>query len=424
MKKVIPLFILIVSLQAGAQSLYFPPNIGNTWDTISPASIGWCQPGIDSLYSYLHQTGTDAFIVLKDGKMVLEKYFGTFTVDSPHYWASAGKSLTAMLTGIAQDKGLVNINTPVFNYLGNGWSAAPVAKESQITLRHLLTMTSGFNDKPAAPCDNESTAASCLQYLTDTGNRWAYHTGAYQQLQGIITAASGSSINVFTNANINNRIGMTGLWVNGVYYSKARSMARFGLLALNKGVWASDSILKSRIYWNSMINTSQNYNDAYGYLWWLNGKSSFLAPGLQLVFNGSLVPNAPPDMFAALGKNDQKIYVVPSKGLVVIRVGESAYGVAMAFSPFDNLLWGKIDSLDYKCSYTFTGNGNWNVASNWSNNLIPPAVLAKEAIITITPVTGGECILNIPQTISKGCTLTVQPGSQFRILGNLTILNQ
>ena len=171
MKKIITFFALIVSLQVGAQSLYFPPNIGNTWDTISPSSIGWCQPGIDLLYSYLDQTGTDAFIVLKDGKIVLEKYFGTFTVDSPHYWASAGKSLTAMLTGIAQDKALVNINSPVSNYLGNGWSAAPFAKESLVTLRHLLTMTSGLEDKPAAPCDNESTTATCLQYFTDTGQR-------------------------------------------------------------------------------------------------------------------------------------------------------------------------------------------------------------------------------------------------------------
>ncbi len=424
MKKTIALFILMVSLNVGAQSLYFPPNIGNTWDTIAPASIGWCQPGIDSLYSYLNETGTDALIVLKDGKIVLEKYFGTFTVDSPHYWASAGKSLIAMLTGIAQDKGLININSPVSNYLGNGWSSAPLAKESQITLRHLLTMTSGLNDKPASPCDNESTASSCLQYLSDTGKRWAYHTGAYQQLAGIITAASGLSINAFTNTNVNNRIGMSGLWANGVYYSKARSMARFGLLALNKGVWANDSILKSNTYLNAMINTSQSFNNSYGYLWWLNGKSSFMSPGLQLIFNGSLVPNAPSDMFAALGKNDQKIYVVPSRGLVVVRVGESAYGLAVAFSPFDNLLWGKIDSLDYKCSYTFTGNGNWNVASNWSNNLIPPAVLAKEAVITINPISGGECVLNIPQTVSKGSNLLVKPGAQFRILANLTILNK
>ena len=96
----------------------------------------------------------------------------------------------------------------------------------------------------------------------------------------------------------------------------------------------------------------------------------------------------------------------------------------MTFSPFDDLLWGKIDSLDYKCSYTFTGNGNWNVAANWSNNLIPPAVLAKEAVITINPITGGECVLNISQTVSKGSNFLVKPGAQFSIVSNLTILNQ
>jgi len=422
MKKWTTAIFIFVSIQAKSQSLYFPPLTNNTWDTIAPASLGWCQPAIDSLYSYLEQTNTKAFMILKDGKIVLEKYFGNYTVDSIHYWASAGKSLIGMLTGIAQEKGLVNINNPVSGYLGNGWSSAPVAKESVITLRHLLTMTSGFDDKPASPCDNESTDISCLQYLTDTGQRWAYHTGAYQQLAGVLTAVSGANINSFTNSNIGNKIGMTGLWFNGVYYSKTRSMARFGLLALNKGVWANDTLLHDTNYWNSMVNTSQPYNQSYGYLWWLNGKTSFMSPGLQFVFNGSLIPKAPADMFAALGKNDQKIYVVPSQNLVVVRTGESAYGVALAFSPFDDLLWGKIDSLGYKCNYTFTGSGNWNNADNWANQLIPPAVLDKEATITISPITGGECILNVPQTIAAGANLVIPSNVKLTVSGNLTVL--
>lgn len=421
MKKFFILILIITCSKANSQTLYFPPIIGTTWDTMSPATLGWCQPAIDSLYSYLQQTNTDAFIVLKNGKIVLEKYFGTFTADSTHYWASAGKSLIAILTGIAQDKGLLNINNPVSNYLGNGWSVAPVAKESSITIRSLLTMTSGFNDHPAQPCDNENTTPACLQYLTDTGQRWAYHTGAYQQIAKVITAASGMGINAFTNTNIGNHTGMTGLWANGVFYSKARSMARFGLLALNKGIWANDTLLRNTTYFNSMVNTSQPYNQSYGYLWWLNGKSSYMAPGLQFVFPGSFITNAPADMFAALGKDDQKIYVVPSQQLVVIRTGASAYGVAAAFSPFDDLLWGKIDSLDHRCSYTFTGNGNWSVAANWANNLIPPQTLDKEGIIIINPMPSGECILDVPLTIATGTNLKVSPNAKFRIIGNLNI---
>ncbi len=423
MKKFFTLVILLIHLQGKSQSLYFPPLTGNTWDTMSPASLGWCPSNIDSLYSYLQQTNTDAFIVLKNGKIVLEKYFGTFTADSAHYWASAGKSLIAVLAGIAQEKNLININNPVSNYLGNGWSSAPQAKESKISIRSLMTMTSGFNDNPPSPCDNESVTPNCLIYLTDTGQRWAYHTGAYQQIAGVISAASGQSINAFTNAQIGSHTGITGLWVNGVFYSKARSMARFGLLALNKGIWATDSLIHDANYWNAMTNTSQPYNQSYGYLWWLNGKSTFLAPGLQFIFNGPLFPNAPADMFCALGKNDQKIYVVPSQQLVVIRTGNTAYGVAVAFSPFDDLLWTKIQNLDRQCSYTFTGNGNWNIASNWTNNTIPPTTLSKEGIITINPLPGGECILNVPQTIATGTNLKVAANAKFRVMGNLTIVH-
>jgi hypothetical protein len=104
--------------------------------------------------------------------------------------------------------------------------------------------------------------------------------------------------------------------------------------------------LKDSLYFQNMISSSQNFNLAYGYLWWLNGKSTFMSPGLQLVLTGPLIPNAPADLFAALGKNDQKIYVVPSQGLVVIRQGNSAEGVTFALSNFDNKLWDYVNKLN------------------------------------------------------------------------------
>lgn len=77
-----------------AQSLYFPPLNGNSWDTVSPVSLGWCPDKINVLYDYLEDKNSKAFMVLKDGKIAIEKYFGTFTRDSLWYWASAGKTLT------------------------------------------------------------------------------------------------------------------------------------------------------------------------------------------------------------------------------------------------------------------------------------------------------------------------------------------
>jgi CubicO group peptidase (beta-lactamase class C family) len=329
-----------------SQNLYFPPIIGNSWDTLSPQALNWCQPRIDSLYNYLQAKNTKSFIVLKNGKIVLEKYFGTYTADSSFYWASVGKSLTAFLVGLAQQKGLININNKVSQYIGTGWSSAPLIKENLITVKNLLQMTSGLNDSPMLPCTNEDTAKSCLTYLADAGTRWAYHTGAYKKNQDVISNAAGLSYNSLTTSWVKTKIGMDGFWFNQVYYSKARGMARYGLLILNKGVWVNDTLMKDTVYFKNMVNTSQNLNQAYGYLWWLNGKSTLMVPGSQIVLPGYLIPNAPADLFAALGKNDQKIYIVPSKKLVVIRQGNSAENVASALSNFDNNLWDFINKLN------------------------------------------------------------------------------
>ncbi len=105
MKKLLLIPFLIILFQhqtVKAQSTYFPPlSSSATWDTISPASLGWCANEIDTLYNFLQQEDTKGFIVLKDGKIVLEKYFGTFTKDSLWYWASAGKTITSFLVGKA-----------------------------------------------------------------------------------------------------------------------------------------------------------------------------------------------------------------------------------------------------------------------------------------------------------------------------------
>ena len=169
MKHFLTFIFVLGAIATQAQNLYFPPLAGNAWDTLSPTSLGWCKPKIDSLYSYLDAHNTDAFIVLKNGKLVLEQYFGTFTKDSVHYWASAGKSLTGTLVGMAQERNLLNINAPVKQYLGAGWTAAPAAKENLITVRNLLTMTSGLDETPTAPCSNEDTARACLQYRVEIG---------------------------------------------------------------------------------------------------------------------------------------------------------------------------------------------------------------------------------------------------------------
>lgn len=388
MKKLTAIFIclLLNVTLIRAQSLYYPPLTGTTWDTMSPQSLNWCQPRIDSLYNYLQAKSTKSFIVLKNGKIVLEKYFGTYTSDSAWYWASAGKSLAGFITGVAQQKGFININTKVSQYIGNGWTSAPLIKENLITVKNLLQMTSGLDDAPPTPCDNEDTAKACLLYQVDAGTRWAYHTGAYIKTHDVVSAAASLPYNTITNNWIKTKIGMGGTWFQNVYYSKARDMARFGLLNLNKGIWNTDTIMKDSLYFKDMVNSSQNLNYSYGYLWWLNGKTSFMTPGFPIAFPGTLIPNAPTDMYAALGKNDQKIYVVPSQKLVIIRQGNTAGGFNLAVSGFDNMLWDYINKL------------------NCSSNSIQEIDLASR--VTIYPNPAQDVIFIRSEVLLKSITLT------------------
>ncbi|MFN8304110.1 MAG: serine hydrolase domain-containing protein [Saprospiraceae bacterium] len=348
------LFKTVLFAQSGP--LYFPPKTGNTWSATPPSALGFCPEQIDSLYQFLEANNTKSFLLLKDGKIVLEKYFGAYVQDSIWYWASAGKSLTAFLVGQAQEEGLLDIDDPSADYLGAGWTSCTPAQEAAITLRHQLTMTTGLDDTPATadPDPNNCTDPSCLQYLAPPGTRWAYHTGAYRLLQDVIAAASGQTINQFTKTRLLDRTGMKGLWVNDVMYGRARDMARFGLLIQAHGVWDGDTLLHDQAYFNAMTHSSQNLNKSYGYLWWLNGQESFMLPGLQLVLPGPMIPNAPTDMFAALGKNDQKIHVVPSKGWVVVRQGNAANitgpGGNQVPIGFDNQLWARLNALECSAS--------------------------------------------------------------------------
>ena len=85
------------------------PNNSNIWDTLSPANLSWCQNKIDSLYDYLEINNTKSFILLKDGKIVLEKYFNGHSDTSSWYWASAAKTITSFLVGMAQEDGYLEI---------------------------------------------------------------------------------------------------------------------------------------------------------------------------------------------------------------------------------------------------------------------------------------------------------------------------
>lgn len=325
------------------EAMYFPENNSTNWDTKTIASLGWNEGNVEPLLSFLNEKHTKSFIILVNGRIVMENYFDGHSATAPWYWASAGKTLTAATVGAAQQQGYLSINNKVSDYLGNGWTSAPLAKENLITCRNLLTMTSGLDDSKG-----DDVSPANLQYLADAGTRWAY-SNVYVKLQDVVANATQQTWSNYFSTALKNRIGMTGAWVEtgtglSVYSSNTRSMARFGLLMLNQGKWKEEQIITTA-YWNEMTTTSQNINKSYGYLWWLNGKESYHLPQTQAQFNGSIIPPAPNDMYMALGKNDQKIYVIPSRKIVIIRMGNAADGENFALSGFDVQLWQKINAV-------------------------------------------------------------------------------
>ncbi len=363
MKTAVSIVLLIIFLGACSSSndpneelapdseMYFPPANSESWETVDISSLGWQTDELDELYSYLEDNGTRAFIILKNGRIVVEEYWGNnilntapFTRNTNWYWASAGKTIISFLIGIAQQEGELDIHNKTSDYLGEGWTSMSQEKEDLITVYHQLTMSTGLEYRVD---DTNCTEASCLSYKEDAGQQWFYHNAPYLLLKDVITNATGINYNTYTDQKLEEAIGMNGEWLgdgSDVYWSTARDMARFGLLILNEGSWEENQLLSDMEYFNEMTSTSQDLNPSYGYLWWLNGKSSIIYPVLPQSFNWSLSPNASPDLFAGMGKNGQFVEIVPSQNLVIVRMGEAPDGSLVPIQ-FHNEMWDRIESV-------------------------------------------------------------------------------
>lgn len=395
MKTLLLIVNLGLTVQIISQELYFPPTTGTNWETTAPSTFGYCPDKITELYDFLEANQSKAFILLKNGKIVLEQYFDGFQPNENWYWASAGKTLTAFTVGIAQQEGFLSIQDTTSTYLGEGWTSAPLLKEEKITIKNQLNMTTGLDFTIG---NLGCTEPSCLQYLADAGTQWFYHNAPYTILDQVIASATGQTLNQYFIQKVRNPIGMNGAFIqveeNNVFFSTPRSMARFGLLMLNNGSWGSTPIMSDSNYVNQMTNTSQPFNLSYGYLWWLNGKTSYMLPGTTLVIPGFLIPNAPADTYLAAGKNGQFLNISATEGLVWIRMGDSPDNLPVPFL-LNNQIWDKINAL--VCSLSTPINeakNSWEIAPN----------PAKEHIVIQTNIEiyDWELYSNTLQQLSRG----------------------
>ncbi len=343
--------LLLCTLYATAGSAqseyYYPPNSGSAWETVSPEELGWCTDDIQPMLDFIEANEGRGFIVLYKGRIVLEHYFNGHSANVPWYWASAGKTVTGFLVGKAQENGLLDINEATSTYLGEGWTSMEPSAEGEIKVIHQLTMTTGLDDSGNVDCYDPE----CLSFLAEPGTRWSYHNAPYTLLTNVVENASGQTINNFLADELNQHIGTGASYFevdyNKVVWSTPRAMARFGHLILSDGNWNGLQIMTDADYFNAMVTPSQNLNESYGYLWWLNGQPTYMVPGLDLQIPGTLMTNAPADAFFALGKNGQFINVVPSMDLVFIRMGDFPESSLVPFL-HNNDIWGYLN--DVLCS--------------------------------------------------------------------------
>lgn len=348
MKPLHTLIVTLVALSTYCQDLYFPPIDNDTWESTSLDDLGWNKDKLPALETFLEDSETLGFMILKDGKIAVESYYNGHAQDSVWYWASAAKSLTAFEIGLLQQDGGLHITSPTSTYLGEGWTSTDADQELAITLRDHLTMTTGLDYNVG---DIDCTDPACLTYLNPPDTEWYYHNAPYTLLGDVIQNVSGRSRTLYTFQQLGRTIGLNGLWLDvdylRVFFSTARSMARFGLLMLADGIWDGQVILQDQAYLNAMRTPSQDINPSYGYLWWLNTGPTVRLPGSTVDFPGKLIPSASADIYMALGRDSQILIVDPSRNIVIVRMGRDPDQSAVP-TQYMRDLWSHIDILTRK----------------------------------------------------------------------------
>jgi CubicO group peptidase (beta-lactamase class C family) len=309
------------------EEMYFPPIGSDDWETTSPEELGWNEANFNDAIQYAKDNRSANLLIIHRGKIVSENYWRNTTADSLHDLNSVAKSFMAIVLGVLQQQGKLSIDDKVSDYLAPGWSTSP--KEADITIRHLMTMTSGLNDE--------------LGYVGNPGEMWRYSHEAYKVLYDVISAATGESYRKLFDDILFSKIGMTKFtWSGKNIATTSRPLARFGLMVLNRGVWDGQRVIEDDDYFKNMYKSSQTFNPAYGHLWWLNDTDNWFNTDTKTMMSGSIAATMPSDGILAKGKHDQRVYIVPSLDLVVVRQGEYTGLPESGDGSFDVELWRRL----------------------------------------------------------------------------------
>lgn len=296
-------------------------------------AVGFNSDSIQHLVTLIRTTPPSDFrglVVLKEGKLVVEEYFNTYWRETIHDIRSAGKSVTALLVGIALGKGLIKSEEQSLSEF------FPQAKglKADIKIKHLLMMSSGL----AADDDDPNSPGNSSKWLTEPdwvgfafslpmafkpGEKFVYNDLSPMLAGAIIEHVSGRKLADFAREYLFAPLGIHEFyWYTGVsghtapmgnLYLSTLDLAKLGQLMLNKGSWHGQPLIRSD--WISRVEQQQfalsdRYAQGYGYYWY---RSSVSVKGKAY------------DYVFASGNGGNLLLVVPQADLVV-SLTSSAYG--------------------------------------------------------------------------------------------------
>jgi len=314
--------------------------------TAAPADVGMDGALLQQAVADLPppgEHGMRSMLVLRHGKLVQEVYWNGYDKDAQQDIRSATKSITALLLGIAIDKQLIkDVDQPLRNYLAQAYPQAPVLRQDNITLKHVLTMSTGLacDDRdPESPGqeDRMYKERDWVRYFLDLpvahppGTATHYCTGGAVTLGRVLVEATKRPFPTYANDRLFAPLGIAGArWqdfdqhrqtdTGGHLALRPRDLAKIGQLVLQQGKWNGQQLVSSA--WIQQATSEHTRidknNKSYGYLWW-RGTVPYQGKRVQVVY--------------AAGNGGQFIFVVPELDLVTVFTGGN-YNSAKAGRPF------------------------------------------------------------------------------------------
>ena len=295
---------------------YFPSD--DVWQIQDPVDGGWDIGRLDDLVAWAGENSTAQFVILQDGRRLVDVSFNPVPVDV----FAVQKGLFSLIVSIAEHRGLLTRDDCMTDVLGAGWTNLAPSLERTITIRRILTMTTGMADD--------------LSAFGEIGRSYRYNNVAYNYLKQMLCALVGRGLNELTTSWLTESLGMrhtrwldrdvllpNGSAMTGLQ-STAQDLSRLGLMVLRGGQWAGAQVLPDPTWLTEMVAPGSVDNPAWGYLWWNNNQDGFRVPMNETKrFEGPPIPTAPSDLVMTRGAHGNHVGTLASLNLVVARTAQS-----------------------------------------------------------------------------------------------------